>query len=73
MDLALGALGWAPSEFWEATPRELCAAVIGRQRAMGQRADTAERMGDDGIALAPGCTREGTLRVLEEMRTAKES
>ena len=29
MALGLGRLGWAPPEFWAATPRELAAAVEG--------------------------------------------
>lgn len=73
MDLALGALGWAPRDFWEATPAELCSAVLGRARAMQPRPARSAELGDDGIPLAPGCTREGTLRVLAEMRAEKES
>lgn len=42
MELALGVLGWPPSEFWRATPAELLFAARGYQRRKGGDPDKAE-------------------------------
>ena len=39
MRLALGRLGWSPHAFWQATPRELAAALEGAFGRMGGAAD----------------------------------
>jgi uncharacterized phage protein (TIGR02216 family) len=35
MQIGMGVMGWPPSEFWQATPYELYAAVEGWQEANG--------------------------------------
>ena len=35
MQIGMGVLGWPPSEFWQATPYELYAAIEGWQEANG--------------------------------------
>jgi uncharacterized phage protein (TIGR02216 family) len=35
MQIGMGVMGWPPSEFWQATPYELYAAVEGWQGANG--------------------------------------
>jgi len=57
MELGLGVLGWPPSEFWEATPHDLLAALDG----------WSEKNGGKRSRLTP--SQVATLkRMLEEAR-----
>lgn len=53
MRLALGRLGWSPAAFWQATPRELAAALEGAFGRMGGAVDRPmlERL----MAAYPDC------------------
>lgn len=44
MELGLGRLGWTPAAFWQATPRELIAALGPPSHAAPTRADLAALM-----------------------------
>jgi uncharacterized phage protein (TIGR02216 family) len=49
MRLACGVLGWPPRVFWEATPRELAAALEGR---FGRTAPPLDRAGLEQLMAA---------------------
>ena len=40
MDLAIGILEWPPSEFWDANPLDLAAAISGRRMANAEQSGT---------------------------------
>jgi hypothetical protein len=40
---AIGGLGWAPSEFWAATPHDLMAAAEWNEREAARRQRTHQR------------------------------
>lgn len=49
MQIGMGVLGWPPSEFWQATPFELYAAIEGWQEANGSGNDADKYPTREGI------------------------
>lgn len=56
MEVAMGALGWSPSEFWRATPADIGAAFSGWRQIHGA--------GDNGV---PDMTPAELVGAYDEM------
>lgn len=52
MEWGLGVLRWSPSEFWQATPYELSAAIRGYQEAHSAKPDPDPPESDPATADA---------------------